>query len=169
MFSNHGRRSNSCSYIPFLLLPLPLSLSPIHLTILLTMTYILNRPCLYCSLLLIILFASSCYWSGNCIVDFSYVPFEEGGSAQATWWLPQIYTMNEKRCSQAVKNETVAYLTSSLANRTASSIVHVAGRIREKVISQNVTAGHLSSMYSSTKELFRKEWTIPCIGTRVVL
>src|ERR1700709_2546765 len=57
------------SYLPLLLLPLPLSLSPVHLILLLVLTYILNRPCIYCSLLLVILFASSCHWSNRCFFD----------------------------------------------------------------------------------------------------
>ena len=36
----------------------------------LLLTYFLNRPCIYCSALLLILFVSSCYWSDQCIFDF---------------------------------------------------------------------------------------------------
>lgn len=33
------------------------------------LTYFLNRPCVYCSILLFILFISSCYWSDQCFFD----------------------------------------------------------------------------------------------------
>jgi hypothetical protein len=77
------------TFLPLLLLPLPLSLSPIHLATLLALTYILNRPCVYCSFLLVILFASSCHWSGRCfwgnpLSEFSTTLGTFGGNANAT-------------------------------------------------------------------------------------
>lgn len=36
-----------------------------------TLTYFLNRPCIYCSFLLFVLFLSSCSWSSSCWIDFS--------------------------------------------------------------------------------------------------
>ena len=39
-------------------------------------TFLLHRPCIYCSALLIILFISSCNWSDRCFVDFSQNWFE---------------------------------------------------------------------------------------------
>ena len=41
----------------------------------LLLTYFLNRPCIYCSALLLILFISSCYWSDTCILDFTHNDF----------------------------------------------------------------------------------------------
>lgn len=68
-------RLTEYSYIPLLILPLPLSLSPIHLSTLLILTYIVNRPCIYCSFLLVILFASSCHWSeGRCFWSIPSIP-----------------------------------------------------------------------------------------------
>jgi len=34
-----------------------------------TLTFILNRPCIYCSALLFILFVSSCAWSDRCLLN----------------------------------------------------------------------------------------------------
>lgn len=34
-----------------------------------TLTFILNRPCIYCSALLLILFVSSCAWSDRCLLN----------------------------------------------------------------------------------------------------
>ena len=74
------------SYIPLLFLPL--KASPVYVISrisrlmscaddfcrfvisFLLLTYFLNRPCIYCSALLLILFVSSCYWSDQCIFDF---------------------------------------------------------------------------------------------------
>lgn len=40
------------------------------------LTYFLNRPCVYCSVLLLILFVSSCYWSDHCFFDIHSNWFE---------------------------------------------------------------------------------------------
>ena len=40
------------------------------------LTYLLNRPCVYCSILLLVLFVSSCYWSDQCFFDLSANWFE---------------------------------------------------------------------------------------------
>ena len=40
------------------------------------LTYYLNRPCVYCSILLLILFVSSCYWSDSCFFDLNADWFE---------------------------------------------------------------------------------------------
>jgi len=69
-------------------------------------TYFLNRPCIYCSFLLLILFASSCHWSGRCFVDFStsssiptspISPSDGGhGYGYAEWFTPRIYTIRSR-------------------------------------------------------------------------
>ncbi|KAL2057841.1 hypothetical protein ABVK25_001458 [Lepraria finkii] len=61
------------SYIPLLFLPL--KASPLFVISFLLLTYFLNRPCIYCSALLLILFISSCYWSDTCILDFTHNDF----------------------------------------------------------------------------------------------
>lgn len=155
------------SYIPLLLLPIPLSLSPVHFTVLLGMTYMLNRPCLYCSLLLIILFATSCHWSKTCLIDFSYVPVSEGGSGHATWFLPRIETVNEGRFNST--NETLSYMASALVNTTIAGLAETATRIKGRAMFLSASPGYITSTISTIKELFRKEWVLPCIKTRLAL
>lgn len=155
------------SYIPLLLLPIPLSLSPVHLSVLLGMTYMLNRPCLYCSLLLIILFATSCHWSTTCLIDFSYVPVSQGGSGYATWFLPRRETMDEKHYSST--NETLSYIASALANTTMTGLFETAAKIKGKSGWIGASPGYITATVSTIKELFRREWLIPCIRTRLAL
>ena len=156
------------SYIPLLLLPIPLSLSPVHLTILLGVTYLLNRPCLYCSLLLIILLATSCHWQQTCLIDFDFIPKFEGGSGYATWFVPKSETINEKSWKNQ-SNQTLAYLASALAETAVAGFSEASVRIRGKdILAQNAT-GYLSSFFGSMKSLMRKEWVLPCIGVRVAI
>lgn len=141
------------------------------MSVLLGLTYYLNRPCLYCSLLLIILFATSCHWSHSCLIDFSYVPKKEGGSGYSTWFIPRIQTLSERSIneSQSLVNETLGYVASALANTTIAGLTEAAARISGTTVVENMTGGYVSSVFTTVKELFRREWVIPCIGTRVVL
>lgn len=143
------------------------------MSILLGLTYYLNRPCLYCSLILLILFATSCHWSQSCIIDFNYVPRAEGGSVYATWFIPRIQTLHERSSnanqSQEVYNETLSYMASAIANTTVAGLTEAAARLAGSNIRESTTPGFVSSMFATAKDLFRREWMIPCIGVKVVL
>ena len=141
-----------------------MSLSPVHFTILLSLTWWLNRPCLYCSLLLIILFSTSCSWSQTCLIDFNYISTAQGGSGYATWFLPRIQTIGESSRKNAT-NETMSYVASVLADTTIAGLTDVASKLRGDVASSTYS----SSTLSTIKELFKREWIMPCIGARVVL
>lgn len=58
-------------------------------------TYFLHRPCVYCSILLIILFLTSCNWSDRCFFDFS-----------SNWFLPRPSTTD---AAAAVNGSCPAY------------------------------------------------------------
>ncbi|KAI0534528.1 bladder cancer-related protein BC10-domain-containing protein [Xylaria digitata] len=57
------------SWIPLLFIPA--NASPGFIFLFFICTYFLNRPCVYCSILLLILFVTSCYWSDRCFFEFS--------------------------------------------------------------------------------------------------
>lgn len=159
------------SYIPLLLLPIPLSLSPVHLTVLLSVTYFLNRPCLYCSLLLIILFATSCHWSQRCLIDFSYVPISEGGSGYATWFIPRLETMDERSwnsTSGIVNSEHVVWAASWLAQRAMEGVGAATERLKRDTAA-SLSSGYILSFTEHVQELFRRGWVIRCLDTRIVL
>lgn len=166
------------SYIPLLLLPLPLSLSPIHLTTLLILTYILNRPCIYCSFLLVILFASSCHWSGRCFFDFSISKY-----GYADWFIPRLYSQPSPQYMDGTTNNsgtgdngTVVDFLGEIANQTISVL---AGAVVENVKSRvsipsaaigrklpdavGVGTAWLKSL------LGRSQWTLPCVNVVVRL
>ncbi|OKL59233.1 hypothetical protein UA08_05893 [Talaromyces atroroseus] len=56
------------SWLPLLFIPT--NASPLFILSFVILTYILHRPCIYCSALLLILFTSSCQWSDRCFLDF---------------------------------------------------------------------------------------------------
>jgi hypothetical protein len=166
------------SYIPLLLLPLPLSLSPIHLTIFLLLTYFLNRPCIYCSLLLVILFASSCHWSGRCFVDFSHSPRDQGGlESYAGWFWPRIYSQTIQHDGAPERaNATMVGFLSEITNSTIAALANAAiDGTRRKLITSTTNVERLMP-YSAgigiqwlRRLLGRHEWTLPCVGVNVRL
>lgn len=105
------------------------------------------------------------------MIDFNYIPRKEGGSGYATWFIPRIQTLDERSIndSRSLVNETLNYVVSALANTTVAGLTEAAARMSGTTVVESMTAGYLSSMFATVKELFRREWVIPCIGTRVVL
>jgi hypothetical protein len=174
----HDHRLIVSSYIPLLLLPLPLSLSPIHLTIFLLLTYFLNRPCIYCSLLLVILFASSCHWSGRCFVDFSHLPAEEGGLASyASWFWPRIYSQTIKHDGPPERgNTTMVGFLGEITNSTIAGLANAAIDGTKQKFVTSTTSVERVMPYSAgigiqwlRRFWGRHEWTLPCVGVKVRL
>ncbi|KAK4096582.1 hypothetical protein N658DRAFT_511082 [Parathielavia hyrcaniae] len=55
------------SWLPLLFIPT--NASPAFVFVFFLCIYFLNRPCFYCSFLLLILFLTSCNWSDRCFLD----------------------------------------------------------------------------------------------------
>ncbi|KAI0484218.1 bladder cancer-related protein BC10-domain-containing protein [Xylariaceae sp. FL0804] len=74
------------SWLPLLFIPT--NASPAFIFLFFVCTYFLNRPCVYCSVLLLILFVTSCYWSDRCFFDFSsnwFAPRPSTSSSSSPW------------------------------------------------------------------------------------
>lgn len=208
------------TYIPLLLLPLPLSLSPIHLTTLLILIYILNRPCIYCSFLLIVLFGSSCAWQSRCLWSagsgYTYTAGTTntgssgngtlssitddglGGFGWAAYFFPRIYTTFQNPQSHILthtypsQNETaISAFLAEITNHTLTALaaaaketgVSVLSDIKRKFVNStaeaasyvSVSGSSISSLGSGVGTqwlrnlLGRSEWTLPCVGVKVVI
>lgn len=70
------------SWLPLLFIPT--NASPSFIFLFFVATYFLNRPCIYCSALLLILFLSSCHWADRCFFDFNSNWFEPRSTAPST-------------------------------------------------------------------------------------
>jgi hypothetical protein len=192
------------TFLPLLLLPLPLSLSPIHLTTLLILTYILNKPCAYCSLLLVILFASSCHWSGRCFwsvpssssADPSSLYYHAGNATAVPlqdlgwlpYFLPRLYTTPFPGSTSTnnataygedhqlaaflldVANSTISMLASSAVTSVANATGGLVGKVAPGSISIPPTsaAGGVGTQWLRNL-LGQSEWTVPCVGVKLVL
>ncbi|KAL4868274.1 hypothetical protein BDV12DRAFT_170065 [Aspergillus spectabilis] len=172
------------SWLPLLFIPT--NASPLFLISFVTLTYLLHRPCIYCSALLVILFASTCNWSDRCFLNL-----------RADWFAPRYAPYD------AVNNLSVAGQHSHNASASSSSLLgleneSLAGYVMETV---NNTAKALASAVvdETQRRLFvgdsecpsgapttgaadeltgfglewlrslvgRKEWTLPCVDVKV--
>lgn len=173
---DEGYQLIAASYIPLLLLPLPLSLSPVHMTIFLLLTYFLNRPCIYCSLLLVILFASSCHWSGRCFVDFTNSPGENGGpDSYASWFWPRIYSQMIKHDGPPERSNTTMFdFLGEITNNTVAVLASAAlDGTKQKLVKSTASAQTVMpysvgiGMQWLRRLLGRHEWTLPCVGVNI--
>ncbi|KAJ4288809.1 hypothetical protein N0V88_007136 [Collariella sp. IMI 366227] len=64
------------SWLPILFIPT--DASPAFVFLFLVCTYFITRPCFYCSVLLLILFLTSCNWSDRCYMNVGANWFESG-------------------------------------------------------------------------------------------
>jgi hypothetical protein len=99
------------SWLPLLFIPT--NASPAFIFLFFVCTYFLHRPCVYCSILLIILFLTSCNWSDRCFFDFS-----------SNWFLPRPSTTSTMDTMGAFPNDTAALYSnaSSLSAATADGV-----------------------------------------------
>lgn len=127
--------------------------SPVYLVLFISATYFLNRPCVYCSLLLAILVVS--------LFDF-----------QTAWFEPQLPTeqsSTSKNATALLRDPLVetASIVASAVNSTAETVIKAAVEsIRRKtppVPHVNGGAG-----FEWAKGLVgKKEWRIPCLDVLV--
>jgi len=127
--------------------------SPVYLVLFISATYFLNRPCVYCSLLLAILVVS--------LFDF-----------QTAWFEPQLPTEE----SSTSKNVTASFrdplgetasIVASAVNSTAEIMIKAAvDTIRRKTPPVPQVSG--GAGFEWAKGLVgKKEWRIPCLDVLV--
>lgn len=176
-----------CSWLPLLFIPV--NSSPLFILTFVSLTYLLHRPCIYCSLLLLILFASSCHWSDRCFFD-----------VQGDWFSPRFHSGGKENGTsttmlQADGNATSTMTTPGLADfvfQTVNSTSSALGRAAwEKVMevaanasasSTNQTFGNNVTVSQSGDQewtgigiewlrslLGKREWVLPCLNVKVRL
>lgn len=154
------------SWLPLLFIPT--NASPMFIMIFFLCTYFLNRPCVYCSFLLIILFASSCQWSDHCFFDFSSNWFEPRTlltTSQSSPTCSNWTSLNETRISKAMES-TMVY--AGALNQTASTLGGVAFEELKRRFPAHgewtgVGVGWMRSL------LGQNEWRLPCFDVYVRL
>ncbi|KAF2826449.1 hypothetical protein CC86DRAFT_370439 [Ophiobolus disseminans] len=132
------------SWIPVLFFLLRTNASPVYLVLFISATYFLNRPCVYCSLLLFILVVA--------LFDF-YTPWFDPPLAPDTAGLALNGTMVE-----------TASVLAQAANQTAQALVkNAVDSVRGKM---GQTSG--GKEYEWVKGLLgKKEWKIQCLDVLI--
>ncbi|EPQ65929.1 hypothetical protein BGT96224_1561 [Blumeria graminis f. sp. tritici 96224] len=138
------------SWLPLLFLPT--NASPIFIFLFFICTYFLNRPCIYCSFLLLILFASSCNWSDHCFFDFNSNWFKSRGSLTSA-------------------NNTQLQSTDLYINALNSTAAALVGTALEEANCMLASKGEWTGLGVEWLRslLGRREWRLPCVDVYIRL
>ncbi|KAK3372969.1 bladder cancer-related protein BC10-domain-containing protein [Lasiosphaeria ovina] len=153
------------SWLPLLFIPT--NASPAFIFLFFVCTYFLNRPCVYCSFLLLILFLTSCNWSDRCFFDFNSNWFQSrpGGSFI---YLPISGWRSEGAANLSATediNATASAVVTEMLNTTAGALVTAATEqiTRTKVEWTGLGMEWLRSL------LGRREWRVECLDLYIRL
>ncbi|EFX06693.1 hypothetical protein CMQ_7014 [Grosmannia clavigera kw1407] len=150
------------SWLPLLFIPT--NASPTFIFLFFVCTYFLNRPCVYCSFLLLILFLTSCNWSDRCFFDFSNDWFEpreithSPAAMQSTDSYNGTVTVDDGYGpTAALVFDMVKTTASAMAGATAEKLSHAEAEWT------GVGIEWLRSL------LGRREWRIDCMDVNIRL
>ena len=136
------------------------SVSPLYFVLFVGATYYLNRPCMYCSLILTILLFCLYYFHSNW--------FE----SQPGWTRSHTAAELVSSGGNIVQNAAMesASIAASVLNSTAATVISGAVEAAKKKMNVNVEMQTQISAAEWLKELLgKKEWRIPCIDIAVRL
>jgi len=152
------------SWLPLLFIPT--NASPLFVVSFFFLTYFLNRPCVYCSVLLLVLFISSCYWSDHCFFDL-----------HSNWFEPRHLSFplaNSNVHSQSAPdttNSTVTLVATALAE-TGIALANAAVEEIRRAITPKASAK--AEWTGIGVEWIRswlgaREWRVPCLDVNIRL
>ncbi|KAF4200615.1 hypothetical protein CNMCM8927_002788 [Aspergillus lentulus] len=155
------------SWLPLLFIPT--NASPLFIISFVTLTYILHRPCIYCSALLLILFISSCHWADRCFFDF-----------RGDWFSPRYATSNpydavSANTSLAAQNGSLASYVVETVNTTTKALAGAAVEEAQRRLVLNGSSELGQQEWTGVglewlrSLLGRREWTLPCVDVKVRL
>ncbi|KKZ64906.1 hypothetical protein GX50_04195 [[Emmonsia] crescens] len=153
------------SWLPLLFIPT--NASPLFILSFITLTYLLHRPCIYCSALLLILFLSSCHWSDRCFFDF-----------RGDWFAPRFSAPTTSSSGFSSSAPGLAEYVLETVNSTATALAGAAvDEVKKHFASNNGTGVVENSHVEWTgmglewlrSLLGRREWTLPCVDVKVRL
>ncbi|KAK0625855.1 hypothetical protein B0T14DRAFT_561816 [Immersiella caudata] len=149
------------SWLPLLFIPTNASLSFIFLFF--VCTYFLNRPCPYCSFLLLILFLTSCNWSDRCFFDFGGNWFQSQPGASYVN-LPAA----ADNLTQAATGDINATVTAVVADMLNTTVGALATAATDKIAQTKVEWTGLGLEWLRSL-LGRREWRIDCLDLYIRL
>ncbi|KAL2263306.1 hypothetical protein VTK26DRAFT_7359 [Humicola hyalothermophila] len=138
------------SWLPLLFIPT--NASPAFIFLFFVCTYFLNRPCIYCSFLLLILFLTSCNWSDRCFFDFG-----------SNWFQSRPAGSYIDLAGDA--NTTASAVVAEMFNTTVGALATAA---TEKIAQTKVEWTGLGLEWLRSL-LGRREWRIDCLDLYIRL
>ncbi|KAM0428586.1 hypothetical protein ACHAPT_006947 [Fusarium lateritium] len=142
------------SWLPLLFIPT--NASPAFIFLFFICTYFLNRPCVYCSILLLILFLTSCNWSDRCFFDFG-----------SNWFLPRPTNPNQLPPDAAAADDAATF------NSTVFEMVNTTAAAIAKAASDDLAARRAEwtglGIEWLRNLLGKREWRIDCMDIYVRL
>ncbi|QUC21860.1 uncharacterized protein UV8b_06101 [Ustilaginoidea virens] len=135
------------SWLPLLFIPT--NASPAFIFLFFICTYFLNRPCVYCSLLLLILFLTSCNWSDRCFFDFS-----------SDWFLP--------RPSAAGSHADASSLNATMLHAAKTTARTLASAAAGELAARRAEWTGLGVEWLRTL-LGKREWRVDCMDIYIQL
>ncbi|KAF1734043.1 hypothetical protein BB8028_0004g07520 [Beauveria bassiana] len=143
------------SWLPLLFIPT--NASPAFIFLFFVCTYFLHRPCVYCSILLIILFLTSCNWSDRCFFDYD-----------SNWFLPRSSGPLEEASCTGLHCSTVPSNSAAISNSTAYHLLNsTAATLAKAAVAKpewtGLGLGWLRNL------LGQREWQIGCMDIYVRL
>ncbi|KAF4303842.1 Bladder cancer-related BC10-like protein [Botryosphaeria dothidea] len=139
--------------------------SPVYLVLFISATYFLNRPCVYCSLLLAILVIALFDFNTSWFEPNSrYHPESSSSSLNDTYVPP-----SNSSLVADIAVETISLLASTV-NNTAGALVSAAMDGIKRKRGAPEAAANINTSTEWGKGLFaRKEWKVPCMDVIVRL
>lgn len=132
----------------------------------LCLTYLSTRPCIYCTILLLILFASSCHWSDKCFFDLNANWFEPRHySSPLPNPLPRSTGWSGKQLSEGQGD---ALLLVNAFNGTATTLAGLAVEALGRKIQPKPEWAGIG--FSWLRNLLGvREWRVPCLDILIRL
>ncbi|KAL2000256.1 hypothetical protein VTN02DRAFT_3365 [Thermoascus thermophilus] len=165
------------SWLPLLFIPT--NASPLFIFSFVTLTYILHRPCIYCSALLLILFISSCHWADRCFFDFRGDWFSPRfTSSPTTYTVPVNSTSISPEKANVTNDVSLAGYIMETMNTTTTALAGAALEEAKRRLTNNGTlpaGGFRQEEWTGMglewlrSLLGRREWTLPCVDVKVRL
>ncbi|KAK3988953.1 bladder cancer-related protein BC10-domain-containing protein [Cladorrhinum sp. PSN332] len=152
------------SWLPLLFIPT--NASPAFIFLFFLCTYFLNRPCVYCSVLLLVLFVTSCNWSDRCFFDFGSNWFQSQPAGSYVF-LPTTPTLKGEANITATDdaNASATAVMIEMLNTTAGALATAA---TDKIAQTRVEWTGLGLEWLRTL-LGKREWRIDCLDLYIRL
>ncbi|KAL8844107.1 MAG: hypothetical protein Q9176_001513 [Flavoplaca citrina] len=155
------------SWLPLLFIPT--NASPLFVVTFFLLTYFLNRPCVYCSILLLVLFISSCYWSDHCFFDIHSNWFEPRHISS-----PMSNPLSQAQGGPNNWNATEQGVSSFLMD-TVNETANALGSAAVDAIKRRTTVPNRSDEWTGVgvewlrSWLGAREWKVPCLNVHIRL